>query len=152
MTFFGTAQSASNYCAKLPSTLGCNDNRWFIPKVPGTTFLGKTSRYLSSHFRYLHMGVSKNRGIYPQIIHFNRGFHYKPSILGGLPPLFLETSMKKYHRQSWMRFWRGVGHDDFIFLEPGNWFRDEHFMPGTQMGPLVWLEKALFWGVGSLQK
>ena len=26
------------------------------------------------------MGVSKNRGT-PQIIHFNRGFHYKPSIL-----------------------------------------------------------------------
>ena len=27
------------------------------------------------------MGVSKNRG-YPQTIHFNRVFHYKPSILG----------------------------------------------------------------------
>ena len=27
---------------------------------------------------------------YPQIIHFNRGFHYKPSILGETP-LFLET-------------------------------------------------------------
>ena len=30
-----------------------------------------------------HMGVSKNRG-YPQIIHFDRVFHYKPSILGYL--------------------------------------------------------------------
>ena len=29
----------------------------------------------------LQMGVSENRG-YPQIIHFNRVFHYKPSILG----------------------------------------------------------------------
>ena len=28
-----------------------------------------------------HMGVSKNSGT-PQIIHFNRVFHYKPSILG----------------------------------------------------------------------
>ena len=28
------------------------------------------------------MGVSKNSGFSPQIIHFNRGFHYKPSILG----------------------------------------------------------------------
>ena len=28
---------------------------------------------------------------YPQIIHFNRGFHYKPSILG--VTLFLETSI-----------------------------------------------------------
>ena len=29
-----------------------------------------------------HMGVSKNSGFSPQIIHFNRVFHYKPSILG----------------------------------------------------------------------
>ena len=29
-----------------------------------------------------HKDVSKNSGIYPQIIHFNRVFHYKPSILG----------------------------------------------------------------------
>ena len=36
------------------------------------------------------MGVSKNRGT-PRIINFNRVFHYKPSIFGGLPPLFLET-------------------------------------------------------------
>ena len=36
-----------------------------------------------------HMDVSENRG-YPQIIHFNRVFHYKPSILGYL---FLETSI-----------------------------------------------------------
>ena len=28
------------------------------------------------------MGVSKNRGYHPQIIHFTRVFHYKPSILG----------------------------------------------------------------------
>ena len=28
------------------------------------------------------VGVSKNRGFSPQIIHFNRFFHYKPSILG----------------------------------------------------------------------
>ena len=28
------------------------------------------------------LGVSKNSGFSPQIIHFNRVFHYKPSILG----------------------------------------------------------------------
>ena len=28
------------------------------------------------------MGVSKNSGFSPQIIHFNRDFQYKPSILG----------------------------------------------------------------------
>ena len=32
----------------------------------------------------LYMGVSKNNGT-PQIIHFNRVFHYKPSILGPTP-------------------------------------------------------------------
>ena len=35
------------------------------------------------------MDVSENSGFSPQIIHFNRVFHYKPSILGY--PLFLET-------------------------------------------------------------
>ena len=38
-----------------------------------------------------HLGISKNRGIYPQIIHFNRVFHYKPSILGETPPIFGST-------------------------------------------------------------
>ena len=38
------------------------------------------------------MGVSKNNGENPQIIHLFIGcFHYKPSILG-VSPLFLETS------------------------------------------------------------
>ncbi len=41
-----------------------------------------------------YMGVSKNRGT-PQIIHFNRVFHYKPSILGY--PIFGNTHML----QSW---------------------------------------------------
>ena len=36
------------------------------------------------------MGVSKNNW-YPQIIHSNRVFHYKPSILGY--PYFWETSI-----------------------------------------------------------
>ena len=31
---------------------------------------------------FLMMDVSKNSGFSPQIIHFNRVFHYKPSILG----------------------------------------------------------------------
>ena len=35
------------------------------------------------------MGVSENGGFSPQIIHFNRDFHYKsPSILGGFTPYF----------------------------------------------------------------
>ena len=36
-----------------------------------------------------HMGVLENGGFSPQIIHFDRVFHYKPSILGFL--YFLET-------------------------------------------------------------
>ena len=39
------------------------------------------------------VGVSDNRGIYPQIIHFNRDFHYKPSILGY--PIFGNTIFKR---------------------------------------------------------
>ena len=31
------------------------------------------------------MDVSENSGFSPQIIHFNRVFHYKPSILGAHP-------------------------------------------------------------------
>ena len=34
------------------------------------------------HVSCKQMGVSKNSGFSPQIIHFNRVFHYKPSILG----------------------------------------------------------------------
>ena len=41
------------------------------------------------------LGVSKNRGFYmflPQIIHFNRIFHYKPSILGAHPYFWKHSS------------------------------------------------------------
>ncbi len=43
------------------------------------------------------MGVSKNRGEPPQIIHFNRVFPYKPSILG-IFPLFLVQH--PYHKSA----------------------------------------------------
>ena len=36
---------------------------------------------------YVSLGVSKNRGT-PKSSHFNRVFHYKPSILGVKPPYF----------------------------------------------------------------
>ena len=32
----------------------------------------------------IHIGVSKNRGVSPQIMNFNRVFHCEPSILGYL--------------------------------------------------------------------
>ncbi len=36
----------------------------------------------------LNLGVSKNMGFSPQIMPFNRVFHYKPSIFGGFTPYF----------------------------------------------------------------
>ena len=40
-------------------------------------------REMFKHMIYIYIyGVSKNRGVSPQIINFNRVFHYKPSILG----------------------------------------------------------------------
>ena len=50
-----------------------------------------TESFLNVEFRLNETGidVSENRGFSPQIIHFSRVFHYKPSILG--IPLFLET-------------------------------------------------------------
>ena len=39
-------------------------------------------KYPRIEFAKNHLGVSENSGFYPQIIHFNRVFHYKPSILG----------------------------------------------------------------------
>ena len=32
--------------------------------------------------RRFNMDISVNEGFFPQIIHFKRAFHYKPSILG----------------------------------------------------------------------
>ena len=50
------------------------------------TTLFLSDSYSSEKYKF-HMGVSKNRGI-PKSSHFNRVFHYKPSILGFFP-LFL---------------------------------------------------------------
>ena len=54
------------------------------------------------------MGVSKNNGT-PKSSHFNRVFHYKPSILGY--PFFLETSKWRFGsddlpRDPWNPIWR----------------------------------------------
>ena len=46
-----------------------------------------------------HMDVSKNRGGPPKSSHFNRVFHYKPSILGA-HPYILETSIAPYHQRT----------------------------------------------------
>ena len=71
---------------------------------------------------YIHKGVSKNNGKTPQIIHFNRVFHYKPSILGGVTPIFWKDPYLAkwwlifcqpgdlcwvYHPASWV-YWRKI--------------------------------------------
>ena len=49
---------------------------------------------------YIYMDVSENSGVSPQIIHFNRVFHSKPSNLGY--PYFLETPWNTYiHTYFW---------------------------------------------------
>ena len=43
--------------------------------------------------RFIEMDVSENSGFSPQIIHFNRVFHYKPSILEYCTFIFGNTQM-----------------------------------------------------------
>ena len=49
-----------------------------------TAAISVTESFLNVEFRLNETGidVSENRGFSPQIIHFSRVFHYKPSILG----------------------------------------------------------------------
>ena len=54
-----------------------------------------------------HMGVSKNSGFSPQIIHFNRDFHYKSSILGYTyfwKPLYLNMASRQW-TELWLCPW-----------------------------------------------
>ena len=68
--------------------------------ISWTTERGKLDYSLTIHPGTMYMGVSKNRGtpnhkyVYG-CFHFNRVFHYKPSILGVFP-LFLETPICIY--------------------------------------------------------
>ena len=68
------------------------------------------------YFHDINMGVSKNKG-YPQIIHFNRAFHYKPSIFRY--PYILKTPICTFRVSIWcccskVRTMTG-------------WFKDAHF-------------------------
>ena len=49
------------------------------------------------------MGVNPKIGFFsPQIMNFNRLFHYKPSILGGFPPIFGNTQMEMLYTFRWL--------------------------------------------------
>jgi len=59
-------------------------NGWV--KIFTITFRGENMKGSKIH----HLGVSENGGFSPQIIHFNRDFHYKSSILGENPYLLVQ--------------------------------------------------------------
>ena len=57
-------------------------------------------QYEYAEIHVIKRSVSENSGFFPQIIHFNRVFHYNtPSILG--VPLFLETPICSIPMQRW---------------------------------------------------
>ena len=69
-------------------------------------------------WRHNYMGVSENSGFSPQIIHFNRVFHYKPSILGSqffwkhpynLVGGFSPTHLKNMRTSNWIMKPRKIG-------------------------------------------
>ena len=51
------------------------------PHWQGSWWVFPTSPSFFERF-FHHMGVSLNGGVFPPNLHFNRDFHYKPSILG----------------------------------------------------------------------
>ena len=66
----------------------------------------------------INMGVSKNNGT-PQIIHFNRVYHYKPSILG--TPIFGNIHM--FHKFMFLSEWDdedGDWHGNTVYVYLGN--------------------------------
>ena len=63
------------------------DDRWGY-------FFREVQCKLVSGFVWVYMDVSENSGFSPQIIHFKKVFHDKPSILVVFP-LFLETPMNR---------------------------------------------------------
>ena len=70
-----------------------------LPKCRVSTDHAVSAWDMIYRFIMINMGVSKNNGT-PQIIHFNRVFHYKPSILG-IPLFFGNTHIVKYHFIGW---------------------------------------------------
>ena len=63
-------------------TAKSNQPKWPLNPSSKSTWLTNPQEVDDSCRAY--MGVSENSGFYPQIIQFNRVFHYKPSILGYL--------------------------------------------------------------------
>ena len=70
-------------CTKKPLSNGIFTISTGAGFLPSTVLL--VSKIQSIKLLMHHMDVSENSGFSPQIIHFNRVFHYKPSILGAHP-------------------------------------------------------------------
>ena len=56
-------------------------SKWLLNAYALKHFHLDVLRVSWSNLTCTYLGVAENRGCSPQIIHFNRGFHYKPSIL-----------------------------------------------------------------------
>ena len=73
---FGALQPLVNSGVYIPS------NYCFKPPQSSSSLQKKLMALWTT---IVHVDVSEDRWIFPQIIHFNRVFHYKPSILGPSP-------------------------------------------------------------------
>ena len=73
------------------STSPANSKCFILPGKSGMNGEPPDVGYIEG---YMAIWVFPKIGVGPQIIHFNRVFHYKPSILGVFP-LFLETPIWK---------------------------------------------------------
>ncbi len=80
----------------------------------------------------------KNRGVSPQIIHFNRVFHYKPSILG-YPYFWFNTHMEKDWLQKTMGFFLIKGSARLTYKKTAT--QDGFF---ESRPPRFWQRKAIF--------
>ncbi len=70
----------------MPPMLSISACQWAeVDRAKGRPLWNRHEKYYTKKeniYIYIYTDVSKNRGETPQIIHFKRVFHYKPSILG----------------------------------------------------------------------
>ena len=81
-----------------------------LPEGAGRKAEGSGHRvYSVEGFLLKHMGGSENGGFSPQIIHFDRVFHYKPSILGypyfWKPPYTQKSGRPSFFCQNFLHDW-----------------------------------------------
>ena len=86
MQMGGLSGCASHPSQHIPSPYHTTSHHWALPWCE-------------------YIGVEPKIGCFtPQNIHFNRVFHYKPSILGGFPPYFWKHPYKSKTRGVFLRW------------------------------------------------